>query len=179
MTEPIPEPIIENLRPNLPDWGVYLRWPENGQAWIHPDDISIVVEMIPSHRVYQRMAWDGAYYTLKYGSITFRVKPSMWLRVPAIDLQVGEQIELLSNFSENDAGIFHIRDILFNPVSGEIEYRLQHSNMPIPRSFSRDDLKPIHVDHQLRRSDFSHPPQSSIAFKNVNNLDVGNLSDES
>ncbi len=69
------------MRPDLPDDGVYLSWPETGEHWIHGDDRELASRWIPSSRVFHRVLWDGDYYHLYYGHELIRVRPSMWLRV--------------------------------------------------------------------------------------------------
>jgi hypothetical protein len=168
-------PAAASYRPALPDWGVYLRWPGNGEAWIHPQDIGLVRGLVPSRRVFRRSRWDGEFYHLHYGELRFRVRPSMWVRVPNIDLEVGQQVELLSSQQKNDPGIFRIAGILFVPARGEIEYALHGEELTLKRKFSRDDLRPLQVQHQLRAGFYEHPPATSNLPEDIELLDVGKL----
>ncbi len=97
-------------RPDLPDFGVYLHWPAAGLDWIHPDDLPVAERWIPSPRVFRRFHYDGNYYHLQYGDSTLRVQPTMWTSVPRIDVQVGDQVELLSQFGQKDPCIATIED---------------------------------------------------------------------
>ncbi len=143
------------MRPELPDFGVYQHWPEPGEGWIHPDDRSLVVSWIPGPKVFKRTAWDGEYYTLEYGATKFRVKPSLWLKVQPVDLEIGQQVEVLSRFGKNDPGIYRIVDILLSGTTRQIEFWVQHLDLTLPHPFSRDDLQPVHVTHHLRQSEFT------------------------
>ena len=168
-------PAVVSYRPELPDWGAYLRWPSNGDEWIHPQDIELVRRLIPSRRVFRRSQWDGEFYQLHYGETSFRVRPSMWVRVPDIDLEVEQQVELLSCQQQNDPGIYHIADIYFVPASGEIEYALQSDELRLKRKFRRDNLKPLYVKYQLRVGYYDHPPATASMPDDVELLDVGKL----
>lgn len=175
MTMPESKPAEDSYRPELPDWGVYLRWPNDGEAWIHPEDVGLVRRLIPSRRVFCRTAWDGEFYHLHYGELNFRVRPSMWVRVPDIDLEVGQQVELLSRHRQNDPGIFRIAGIFFVPTTGEVEYALQNDELTLNRRFCRIDLKPLRVTHELRPGNYEHPPVTSNIPDDVELLDVGRL----
>ncbi len=115
------------MRPDLPDYGVYLQWPTQGVDWIHPDDVALAQRLIPSPRVFQRFLFDGQYYHLRYGTETLRVLPSMWTSVGRIDVQVGDRVELLSHFGQKDPGIAVIEEIHCGRAEGQIEYWLRHA----------------------------------------------------
>ncbi len=166
-----------SYRPDLPDWGAYLRWPLDGDAWIHPEDLEAAQKLIPSHRVFRRSMWDGQYYWLHYGNVRLRVRPTMWYPVQPVDLEVGQQVELLSRNGENDAGIFRIREILFDPKRREIEFYLRLGELSISRAYSRSDLRLVHVRYQLRAGFFKHQPPKSLPTQDLNTLNVGNVLD--
>ena len=175
MTTPESKPASDSYRPALPDWGVYMRWPSDDEEWIHPQDLDVVRQLVPSRRVFRRAAWDGEFYLLHYGDLSFRVRPSMWVRVPDIDLEVGQQVELLSRHQKNDPGIYRIAGIFFVPTTGEVEYALQNDELTLKRKFCRTDLQPLRVKHQLREGYYEHPPVKSNIPDDVELLDVGRL----
>jgi hypothetical protein len=164
-----------SYRPELPDWGVYLTWPAEGQSWIHPADLSNALRLIPSHKVFHRTRWDESFYQLHYGELTIRVRPTLWMRVAPVDLQVGQQVELLARNGANTPGIFTVRDILFCPCKQEIEYSLSQRGMTLQKMFSREDLRPLRVVHSLRNNFFQHQPQSSRFPPDLELLNVGEL----
>lgn len=169
---------VEGYRPSLPDWGVYLYWPEDGEACIHPEDVEVAKQLIPSRRVLLRNKWDGEFYWLEYGDRCIRVRPTMWVAVPAIDLHVNQQVEVLSHHGENDPGVFRIHEILFAVEQGKIEYFIKRGDLPLERSFDRADLRPIHVRHHLRVGYFQHEQPKSDPPEDLERLDVGPLLDD-
>ncbi len=175
-SEPSVSPV---LRPALPDWGVYLRPPEDGLEWLHPEDVEWAHELIPSQRIFRRSRWDGMYYWLHYGSQTVRVRPTLWLLVPPVDFDVGEQIELIAKHGVNDAGIYRIADIMFNPRLNQIEYYLRRDELVISRSFEREDLQALQLRHEkLRAGFYQHERPKSALPDDLELLDVGDLFDE-
>jgi hypothetical protein len=175
MTSPSPPPI--SYRPDLPDWGVYLRWPAEDDAWLHAEDVALARELIPSRRVFRRSAWDGQYYHLHYGANRLRVRPSMWVSVPAIDLEVEQEVEVLYRHGRNDPGIFRIADIFYAPEQREIEFYLYGQSLRLPRKFSRRDLQPLHEQHELRVGYYAHQPPRARIPEDVELLDVGKITE--
>ena len=37
-----------------PKYGYYPRWPEDGDAWVHPEDAALAKALLPSPRVFRR-----------------------------------------------------------------------------------------------------------------------------
>lgn len=165
-----------SYRPDLPDWGVFFRWPAEDSGWLHPEDVQIATKLIPSSRVFRRFRWDGEFYWLKYGEVTIRTKPSMWNSIEPVDLDVGQQVEVLHLQGKNDSGVFRIRDILFNADQESCDFFLRRDEMKIPRPFSRRDLRPIHVQHHLRSGYYEHDKPKAKLPEDLDTLDVGDLS---
>jgi hypothetical protein len=126
--------------PSMPDCGAYLVWPSEGMDWIHPEDVEQAEKWIPSSRVFRRDSFDGEYYRLWYGEQSIRVKPTMWRRVDDEGFSVGEQVEVLSHFFENEPTIGVISEIRFEKSSNRIVYTIESREMPIPRPFVASDL---------------------------------------
>lgn len=164
-----------SYRPDLPDWGVYFRWPDNGDEWICDADLKHAERLLPSLRVFKRDEWDGEFYHLRYGEITIRVRPSMWTSVPSVDIGVGQQVELLERHGENDPGIFRIHDIWYSLTKQECEFTLGRNDMPLAKRFSRKDLRPIFVQHHLRSGFYEHAQPKSNLPNDLERLDVGDL----
>ena len=139
--------------PDMPDCGVYLVWPCDGSDWIHPEDIKIAEDWIPSTRVFRRHSFDGEYYRLQYGEISIRVKPTMWHRVNDEGLSVGERVEILSHFQENDPGLGIITKIRFDKPRNQILYYIESRELPLPRPFVAADLVQLTIRPQLREQD--------------------------
>ncbi|GIW98308.1 MAG: hypothetical protein KatS3mg111_1641 [Pirellulaceae bacterium] len=173
-TEDQPQP--ENIRPELPDCGTYLAWPTEGEAWIHPEDVEQARRLIPSRRVFWRIDWDGQFYHLEYGSLSLRVRPALWTPVSGVDLHVGQQIEVLANFGENEGGIYRIGDILYRPEVGTAAYYLQRNGMRLQRPWERRALRPLKVKHHLRTGFYSYdPPRLDDESVDIDFLHVGDL----
>ncbi len=168
-----------SLRPDLPDWGIYARWPADGEAWVHPDDRELARRLLPSRRIWRRNRWDGQYYWLQYGPAILRVQPTMWRRVPDCDLDVGQQVELLERHGKNDRGIYRIAELLHSDSSGSLEILLTRGTLAIARAFSRADLRPIEEKYNLRSGFYSHSAPKSSAADDVDRLDVGDLGEPS
>jgi hypothetical protein len=139
--------------PEMPDCGAYLVWPENSIQWIHPDDVSQAERWIPSSRVFRRDSFDGVFYRLRYGQQSIRVKPTMWLQVTDEGFEIGDQVELLSHFRENDACIATILEIRFEKSTGRILYSLESRELMLPRPFEASDLAQLTRRPQLRERD--------------------------
>ena len=136
--------------PQMPDCGVYLVWPQDGQEWIHPDDVALVEAWIPSTRVFRRHSFDGEYYRLQYGEQTVRVMPTMWRHVEDEGFSVGDQVEILSHFQENEPGLGMIKEMRFEKSSNRILYSVDSREMPLPRSFVAADLVQLTRRPQLK-----------------------------
>lgn len=165
----------DGYRPELPDWGVYLRWPQEGQQWIHEDDLEQALQMVPSDRVFCRYRWDGSFYWLKYGPAKIRVRPTLWLTVGNVDLSIGQQVEVLFRFGDNDPGIFELAEIRYLPRHGQVIYQVRRGDLLLAHEFSRSDLRPLHQPHVLRSGFYQHLPQKSVDPEDANRLDVGDL----
>ncbi len=171
-----PESVGEvSYRPDLPDWGCYLSWPDKDEEWIFVDDRPKAQQLIPSRRVFRRERWDGSYYWLYYGLWSVRVQPTMWVPCPNCDLEVGEQVELLQMSGENDAGIFHIREITLSKTGDACDFWLRRGEMPIAKSFPRSHLRPLKQKYRLKAGFFEHTAPTASLPKDCEMLDVGNL----
>ncbi len=163
-------------RPKLPDWGVFLNWPQKGLDWIHPDDVSVVKAMIPGQRVFKRSAWDESYYTFVYGEAAIRLKPTLWLRLEQrLDLEVGQQVELLARLGRNDPGVFRVAEILWDAERGCVTFCLKRDGLVLPRPFTRQDLRPVHVRHHLRTGFYQHEPPKHVPVQGEDRIDVRDL----
>jgi hypothetical protein len=125
-----------------PKFGVYLRWPEDGQGWIHPNDVELATKLIPSRRIWLRIDLDKDYWLIGYGGHSLRVKPTMWLEVPEPDFEVGDQVEIKSSMGKLQAKIATVYDVFWNQPKRIAEYHLRELGKPVPRIFHANDLQP-------------------------------------
>lgn len=165
-------------RPDLPDFGIYNLWPTPGTDWIHPDDVALVESLIPSSRVFERIRYEPPYYVLRYGDQSFRVKPAMWMRIAPTELQVGEQIEMLSCFGKYEPGIARIREITFNTQTHQYEYFLRKNDIDLPQPFAREQIRQLHERFELHESYTNHPKPKCVPTSSADLLDVGAIGDD-
>ena len=126
--------------PDMPDCGVYLVWPSDSTDWIHPEDVTFAENWIPSTRVFRRHSFDGEYYRMQYGEQILRVKPTLWHRVDDEGFSVGDRVEILSHFQENDPCLGIIKEIRFDKPRNQILYSIESRELPLPRPFVAADL---------------------------------------
>lgn len=127
--------------PRLPDYGCFLRWPENGQGFIHPDDVATVTQLIPSTRVMKRVSFDGTYYHYRYGRLQFRLRPAMWSTVRTDGMEIGDQVETTGLGLERDRFVATVWGMYYVPRKGCILYRLRRGGQVVPRLYTADQLK--------------------------------------
>ncbi|WP_390895622.1 hypothetical protein [Stieleria tagensis] len=127
--------------PQLPDYGCFLRWPENGQSFIHPDDVPIATRLIPSPRVLKRMSFDGTYYHYRYGSFRFRLRPAMWLSVRDDGIDIGDQVETTGLGFERERFVASVWGMYYVSRKGCILYRLQRVERVVTKLYSADQLR--------------------------------------
>lgn len=126
-----------------PPYRVYPWWPENGDAWVHPEDVRLVRRLIPSTRVFRAAGREGAYLVLTYGALRFRVKPTLRHAIPGDGYELGDQVEVCSKMGKNRALVATIRDMRWNARQGVIHYRLSRRDMTLARYYTAADLRPV------------------------------------
>lgn len=169
------EPDGAVYRPDMPDWGAYLRWPDDGDSWICDQDIEMAKELLPSPRVFRRDHWDGEFYHLRYGQLILRVRPTMWTKVPPIDLSVDQQVEVLGRHGENDPGIFRVREIFYSATTQRCEFILGRRDLTLAKRFVRADLRPTSVKYHLRVDYYKHEKPKLQSSGEADMLDVGDI----
>ena len=127
--------------PQLPDYGCFLRWPENGQGFIHPDDTPIATQLIPSPRVLKRVSFDGVYYHYTYGRLRFRLRPAMWLPIRIEEFEIGDQVETKGVGLERERFVATVWGMYYVQRKGCILYRLRRGEQLVPKLFSGDQLR--------------------------------------
>lgn len=138
--------------PQLPDYGCFLRWPENGQGFIHPDDVPIVTRMIPSPRVLKRLSFDGTYYHYSYGQLRFRLRPAMWLPVRSEGIEIGDQVETKGVGLEREQFVATVWGMYYVQRKGCILYRLRRVDQVVPKLFAGEHLRCLTEKTSLKPS---------------------------
>jgi hypothetical protein len=121
--------------------GVFLRWPLDGTDWIHPEDVEQVSAVVPSRRVFRREDLDDEYALLTYADLKMRIRPVMWLEVVADGYLVGDVVEVKSEMGKRESLAATIREILWDPNLGRIEYHLSRGDRELDRVYSADEIQ--------------------------------------
>ncbi|MGI9470255.1 MAG: hypothetical protein ACR2NZ_01900 [Rubripirellula sp.] len=143
--------------PILPDYGCIPRWPQEGQAFIHPDDVPIATRCFPSERVLRRDRFDGVYYHYAYGSLRFRLRPSMWLKVTSDGIDIGDQVETVGTSFERELFVATVWGMYYVRRKGCILYRLRRGETNVPNLYAASDLRLLTDKTKIRQGDTVHP----------------------
>ena len=127
-----------------PKYGYYPRWPEDGDAWVHPEDAAVARQMIPSARVFRRDGEFAPFAELRYGEVRLRVKPALWNEVAWEGFEVGDWVEVLSRGMQNTPRTGVISEMEYDAREGALRYQIREVGHPIPTWFAAGDLR--HVD---------------------------------
>lgn len=114
----------------------------DGVEWIHPNDVELATQLIPSQRIFLRIDLDKEYWLIGYGDYSLRVKPTMWLEVPEPAFEVGDQVEIKSSMGKLQAKIATVSDVFWNQPKRIAEFHLREFGRPIPHIFHASDLQP-------------------------------------
>ena len=145
MKKPFPElPALS--RP--PQYGCYLWWPEEGFDWIHPDDVELATELIPSSRVFCRVDQEPPYSLLCYGRQSIRVKPTMWYEVPTEGYELEDLVEVKSKMGKLQPLVAKIADIFWNRHDRKIDYCLVSAGQRLGKRYRIDELQPAKILNQ-------------------------------
>jgi hypothetical protein len=130
-----------------PKYGYFPWWPEDGDAWVHPDDVAIARSMIPSGRIFRRDGTQGDYTLMHYGDVTLRVRRTLWQDVESEGFELGDWVEVLSRGMLNEPRTGVIREVLWDERDQAIRYQILENGKPILQLYARDDLK--HVERTI------------------------------
>lgn len=125
------------------EYGIFTRWPCDGDAWIHPEDIATLSPLIPSDRIFLSESRGVGYKELRYGSLRIRILPVLWEVVTPPEYHVGDEVEVKSLLGQNDAGTALIREVWWEHPRKCATYELEQNGMRLPRRYFAGDLQPI------------------------------------
>ena len=131
-------------------FGVFLWWTEQSPTWVHPDDVEIADNLIPSNRVFVRSNCSNAsdrelgFSKFQYGAEFFRGKPVLWLEVPHQDIEIGDRVEIKSQSGKLKPQIACVTDILWSRSRRTVEFLLSVNQILIRRHFLVSDFRPAH-----------------------------------
>ncbi|MCC6491950.1 MAG: hypothetical protein IT424_02895 [Pirellulales bacterium] len=126
-----------------PKFGHYPWWPEDGDAWVHPEDVPVARTIIPSARIFRQEGQWGDYVVLHYGELRLRVKRTLWQEVAYEGFNVGDWVEVMSRGQSNTFRTGVIREMIWDPHSHGIRYYIAEQAQPIPNAYQAEDLRHI------------------------------------
>ncbi len=125
------------------EFGVFLWWPGDDDKWIHPHDVPKAKEIIPGNRVFRRDDFDDTYNLLTYGEYEIRIRPAMWLPVKTDGFDLGDAIEVKSNFGQTRPFIGTIEDMFWHRNEKVIEYLINKSGNVLPKRYRAFELQAV------------------------------------
>jgi len=144
-----------------PKYGYFPWWPEDGDDWVHPEDVATARSMIPSPRVWRRdgalPTRDGEFVVMHYGDVRIRVRRTLWKDAPHEGYDLGDTVEVRSYGMLNDPQTGVIREMWFNEDKGVVEYQLRLGDGTLwPKSYRAEELK--QVEQPSAREEVQYEP---------------------
>jgi hypothetical protein len=131
-----------------PKYGYYPWWPEDGDEWVHPEDVELVRQMIPSSRVFRRDGEVGSFVILHYGSQQLRVKRTLWQEVASEGFEIGDWVEVLSRGYRNTPRTAVIQEITWDGNARALRYQVMENDKLIPNLYGTEDLRHVEPTRQ-------------------------------
>jgi hypothetical protein len=126
-----------------PEYGCFPHWPEDGNGWLHPEDVDAARGMIPSARIFRRDGMIGEFTLLHYGEVRIRARPALWQKVPAPAFEIGDWVEVVPRGQTNLPRTGVIRELLWDEYAEEVRYQIDVAGMPTERMYAREDLQRV------------------------------------
>jgi hypothetical protein len=124
-----------------PQFGYFPWWPEDGDEWVHPEDVAAARSMIPSERVFCRDGEAGPFVVLHYGAVRLRVRRTLWQRLDPPKFAIGDWVEVLARGQTNAPRIGVVRELLWDERAQEVRYQITEAGQPIEHRYSDADLQ--------------------------------------
>lgn len=126
-----------------PKYGFFPWWPEDGDDWVHPEDVALARETIPSPRVWRRDGEQGSFVLLHYGEVRLRVRRTLWQEVPPEGYEIGDWVEVLSRGQKNTPRTGVIREMHWEPRAHALRYQISEAGQPVPNFYEAADLRSV------------------------------------
>jgi hypothetical protein len=110
-----------------PKYGHFPWWPQNGNDWIHHQDVKLARRLIPSPRIFRREGTQAPYIVLTYGDIRLRLLRTLWQEVHWDGFDMGNWVEVLSRGMHNTPLTGRIHEMLWDEHDRCIQYQLQET----------------------------------------------------
>ncbi|MEM6469606.1 MAG: hypothetical protein AAF802_08535 [Planctomycetota bacterium] len=164
--------------PQLPDYGCFLRWPENGQSFIHADDVPVANRLLPSPRVFKRTAFDGTYYHYQYGQQQFRLRPTMWRSMRTDGIDIADQVETIGLGLERERFVADVWGMYFIERKGCILYRLRRAGRVVSKLYPASQLRLLNDKSSIRPGGTVYRPPTWDGSGETVSAQPGDLSEE-
>lgn len=135
-----------------PKLGYFPWWPENGDDWVHPEDVATARSMIPSPRIWRRdgvvpsdrESASNAYVVMHYGERRLRVRRTLWREVLDEGFELGDWVEVRPRGLVNEPHTGRIRERHWDEHAGVVIYFLILADETrLERSYQAIDLKHV------------------------------------
>lgn len=126
-----------------PKYGYFPWWPEDGDAWVHPEDVATARVMIPSQRVFRRDGSQGEYLLMHYGEARLRVRRTLWQEVEPEGLEIGDWVEVRTRGMLNEPRTGIIREMLWDDREQAMRYQISENGQSIEQLYAREDLQRV------------------------------------
>lgn len=131
-------------------YGYYPWWPEDGNDWVHPDDIEVARKMIPSRRVFRREPGEEPFVALHYGDIKLRVMRTLWQEITNEGYELGDWVEVLSRCGNNEPRTATIREIVWDDRARALRYQLFDNGQSLAKFYAAEDFRHVESTRGLR-----------------------------
>lgn len=128
---------------SAPKYGCYPRWPEDGDAWVHPEDAALARELLPGPRVFRREGEFAPFASLRYGEVRLRVKPALWQEVAWEGFDMGDWVEVLSRGMQNTPRTGVISEMHWDARAAAICYQVREADNPVETWYAAEDLRRV------------------------------------
>ncbi|MEN0112138.1 MAG: hypothetical protein AAF805_15565 [Planctomycetota bacterium] len=135
-----------------PCYGHFPWWPEDGDAWVHPEDVTLARQLIPGPRVWRRDGYVpnaqagtvNEVTVLHYGDTRLRVRRSLWRVIDPPAWEIGDWVEVRPRGLTNEPHTGVVRDVHWDDRAGDVRYYLTLADgTPLERAYEAIDFKPV------------------------------------
>jgi hypothetical protein len=124
-------------------YGVY-PWPAGEDAeWIHADDLEIARRLLPSDRVFRRLAEAESFVVLGYGELRLRVRPYLCRAIEGEGIDIGDSVEVRSHLGRNEPLVGAIGEMRCPLHERAIQYFVRKGERLLPTPYRAADLQPL------------------------------------
>lgn len=159
-----------------PKYGYYPHWPQDGDDWLHPEDVALARRLLPSHRIWRRGSDRGEFHTLRYGDLVLRVRSALWQEVPQPEFEIGDWVEVRTRMMKNEPHTGQVTEMEWDERQRSVVYHIQENDKPIPTRYTIDDLAPVAPTTNFHHSTL--PADTPEATEGVDELVEGLPKDE-